>query len=196
MNKIVASGMVCGIDYGYANKQGEIFYICAMLCARKSGRADVLHLAIHQKIAVNISNDDVIEIVGEIQTKMLNGRTQTRVLVQEVREVTGQYNDVEIIGHICKEPYLRETPLTKRKITDFAVEIKNGKYRNRIYCIAWGMDAEYVYRALSVGDKVKVKGRLQSRDYEKLLDDGTTETRTAYEVSVQQIEEVWESEVK
>ena len=194
MNKIVASGMVCGIEYGYTNKQGEVFIVCAMLCARKSGRADVLHLAIPRKLASNISNDDVIEVVGEIQTRMFNGHAQTKVLVQEVREVTGQYNDVEIIGQICKEPYIRETPLTKRKITDFAVEIKNGKCRNRIYCIAWGKDAEYVYRALSVGDKVKVKGRLQSRDYEKLLDDGTTETRTAYEVSVQQIEEVWESE--
>ena len=37
---------------------------------------------------------------------------------------------------------------------------------------------------LKVGCKLHIKGRLQSRQYEKQLPDGTTQTRQVYEISV------------
>ena len=43
-------------------------------------------------------------------------------------------------------------------------------------------------------NKVKITGRVQSRNYEKKLADGTTETRTAYEVSISSLEIVNEEE--
>jgi hypothetical protein len=46
---------------------------------------------------------------------------------------------------------------------------------------------------LPVGTKVKCEGRIQSREYTKCLENGNTEVRTAYEVSVSKIEE-WEEE--
>ena len=41
-----------------------------------------------------------------------------------------------------------------------------------------------------MGDKVAVSGRIQSRTYQKVLPDGSTEERVAYEVSVSQLERV------
>ncbi len=41
---------------------------------------------------------------------------------------------------------------------------------------------------MEVGIEVKISGRIQSRKYEKQHEDGTTETRIAYEVSVANLE--------
>ena len=49
-------------------------------------------------------------------------------------------------------------------------------------CIAWGSLAARCGR-MSVGDRLRLEGRLQSRQYRKLVD-GEEVTRTAYEVSV------------
>ena len=41
-----------------------------------------------------------------------------------------------------------------------------------------------------VGTKVKLKGRMQSRDYWKKQSDGSYVRKTAYEVSVMEMEEI------
>ena len=41
---------------------------------------------------------------------------------------------------------------------------------------------------MEVGTAVKIIGRVQSRTYEKKFEDGTVETRIAYEVSVASLE--------
>ena len=41
---------------------------------------------------------------------------------------------------------------------------------------------------MEVGTEVKLVGRVQSRTYEKKFEDGTSETRIAYEVSVGSLE--------
>ena len=41
---------------------------------------------------------------------------------------------------------------------------------------------------MNVGEKIKIWGRIQSRLYEKKFEDGTSETRRAYEVSVSKME--------
>lgn len=53
-------------------------------------------------------------------------------------------------------------------------------------CIAWGRNARYVSE-LGVGEKVYLTGRIQSRQYQKKIDDETSETRTAFEISISQI---------
>ena len=50
----------------------------------------------------------------------------------------------------------------------------------RLY--AWGRNAQYAAR-FSVGDRISLTGRLQSREYQKLLENGEYMTRNAYEVS-------------
>ena len=51
-----------------------------------------------------------------------------------------------------------------------------------IPCIAWGRNAQFASR-FHVGDRVRVTGRLQSREYQKLLENGEYITRNAFEVS-------------
>lgn len=56
-----------------------------------------------------------------------------------------------------------------------------------IPCIAWGRNAVYS-GTLEVGDKIAVCGRIQSRQYKKKSEDGQVCVKTAYEVSILQME--------
>ena len=60
-----------------------------------------------------------------------------------------------------------------------------------IPCIAWGRNARFCEN-IEVGTEVKVVGRVQSRTYEKKHEDGTVETRVAYEVSIGSLEVIEE----
>ena len=95
-------------------------------------------------------------------------------------------NDIEIIGFLCKMPLFRTTPFG-REITDILVAV-NRAYGKSDYipCIVWGRNAKFA-NSLAVGDNIKIKGRLQSRNYQKKTDE-TVEERTAYEISVSKIE--------
>ena len=55
-----------------------------------------------------------------------------------------------------------------------------------IPCIAWGRNARFV-KNLSVGDRVAISGRIQSREYQKKLSETEVKTMTAYEVSVSKL---------
>ena len=65
----------------------------------------------------------------------------------------------------------------------------NRSYNKSDYipCISWGRNARFCGKR-SVGENVRVTGRMQSRKYEKKLPDGTAIEKVAYEVSVSQIE--------
>ena len=102
-------------------------------------------------------------------------------------------NEVVLIGYICKKPIYRQTPFG-REIADILLAV-NRAYNKSDYipCIAWGRNARFCQN-LEVGAQVKLVGRVQSRTYEKKHEDGTSETRVAYEVSVGSLEVIEEKE--
>ena len=92
-------------------------------------------------------------------------------------------NRVELIGALCKPPVYRSTPFG-REICDMMLAVNRafGK-SDYLPCIAWGRNAQYAAR-FHVGDRVRIGGRLQSREYQKLLENGEYMSRNAFEVSV------------
>ncbi len=77
-----------------------------------------------------------------------------------------------------------------REIADVLIAV-NRSYNKSDYipCIAWGRNAKYA-ETLKVGDNVVIRGRIQSRDYQKKISETEVETKTAYEVSVSRLEMV------
>ena len=102
-------------------------------------------------------------------------------------ETARDENLVLLTGTLCKAPVLRRTPLG-RDICDLMVAV-NRHYGRSDYlpCLVWGARAHAAAR-WRVGTVVSLTGRLQSRDYQKLLADGAAEDRTAFEISVMEIE--------
>lgn len=97
-------------------------------------------------------------------------------------------NLMDFTGFLCTTPHHRTTPLG-RDICDMIVAVKNSQGKSDyIPCIVWDKKSKYA-ASLKVGTKLKLTGRLQSRSYTKTFSDGTSEERTAYELSVGNISE-------
>ena len=105
----------------------------------------------------------------------------------EIAKKEEMTNEVVLIGFVCKKPIYRQTPFG-REIADLLLAV-NRAYNKSDYIptIAWGRNARFCQN-LEVGAQVKIIGRVQSRQYEKKHEDGTVETKTAYEVSVCSLE--------
>lgn len=99
-------------------------------------------------------------------------------------------NDIALVGELKYKPTYRETPRGKR-ISDIFVEVKNVLTGTSCYipCICWQENADEVAGWLP-GDKVKLLGRCQSREYLKQTE---KEIRTVYEISVSFIKRTGEA---
>lgn len=139
-------------------------------------------------------------ISGKIQT--LKDFDSGKVLVFVLADYVAlspkaeQQDDIAIVGELAYTPKHRETPRGKR-ITDIFVKVQNVLTAGTCYipCICWQEAADEV-AGWQQGDKVKLLGRYQSREYKKQIDidEQTVETRTAYEVSVSRIKRTGEAE--
>ena len=102
-------------------------------------------------------------------------------------------NEVSIDGRICKIDQLRTTSSGKNNLhfilANNIISSSNQKLNNYIPCVLWGRLA--IDNAdLQISDFVKLKGKLHSRIYKKIIDKDTDEIefRTAYELVVTEIE--------
>ena len=97
-------------------------------------------------------------------------------------------NDVVMSGYICKRPTIRTTPSGKQ-VTDLLVACNFGKDKTAyVPCVAWGKQARQCGK-YSIGTLVNMKGRIQSRKYTKMMDNGSIEDKVAYELSLSSIEQ-------
>lgn len=176
---------------------GEAFYLIMLGVFRKSGYEDRIRLILSERLMGGRSprEGELLAVDGQIRTynREVEGRSKLEVTVfvremgyrpEEGFEYT---NTIEIEGFICKDPVRRTSPLG-REICDLMIAV-NRLYNKSDYIpsIAWGRNAAYG-ESLRVGDKVRVEGRLQSRDYRKFTEEGYLVTKTAYEVSVTKLE--------
>ena len=197
MNKIVLAGLVTEEPIFSHEVHGEKFYRFYLSSSRQSGYCDVLMCTVPEIIKNGINEGNMVKVLGEIRTRRVHeddkSHLEITVFVKEVLSYEEDENNVELDGFICKEHTYRETPFG-RQITDLMVA-SNREYFKSDYipCIAWGRNAIRASE-FNVGTRVKVLGRLQSREYKKKIDDGTYEARTAYELSAYMIDVVEESE--
>ena len=198
MNKIVLAGLVTEEPTFSHEVHGEKFYRFYLSSSRQSGNCDVLMCTVPEIIKNGINEGNMVKVLGEIRTRNVHeddkSHLEVTVFVKEVLLYEKDENNVELDGFICKEPVYRETPFG-RQITDLIVASNRERNYKSDYipCIAWGRNAIRTSE-FNVGTRVKVSGRLQSREYNKRLGDETYEVRTAYELSAAMVDAVEESE--
>ncbi len=174
----------------------EGFYEFFVSVPRLSDQRDVIPVTAAERLLCDrqIKVGDNICIEGQFRSynKMVEGRSKLMltVFVKEFIDDdngTVNPNSVELTGYVCKDPIYRTTPLS-REICDLLIAVNRAFNKSDyIPCISWGRNARYC-RTLAVGTKLRVAGRIQSRNYVKKLSDELSETRTAYEISVGRIE--------
>ncbi len=187
---------------------GESFYIFNLEVPRLSGNSDIIPITISERLILEkeLEIGDKVAIEGQFRSYNSYENEKNRLILtvfakdikylsedDEANSNEKVTNEVTLIGFICKKPIYRQTPFG-REISDILLAV-NRAYNKSDYipAIAWGRNARFCQN-IEVGTKVKITGRVQSRNYEKKLADGRTETRTAYEVSISSLEIVNEEE--
>lgn len=173
---------------------GEGFYEFFVKVPRLSGQADILPITVSERLIEEstLRKGKTVCATGQFRSynKIENGKSRLMltVFIREVLKTppVKAPNSILLSGYICKPPVYRTTPFN-REIADVLIAV-NRAYNKSDYipCIAWGRNARFV-RNLSVGDRIAVSGRIQSREYQKKLSETETKTMTAYEVSVSKL---------
>lgn len=178
---------------------GESFYVMDVAAVRLSGKADVIPLTISERL-IDVDENYcgcIVDVIGQFRSynRSEEGRRNRLVLSVFVREIKfmeeatnyTKNNQIFLDGYICKAPIYRKTPLG-REIADLLLAV-NRPYGKSDYipCIAWGRNARYVSN-FEVGTRVRIWGRLQSREYVKQISETEYENRVAYEVSTSGLE--------
>ncbi|WP_368270906.1 single-stranded DNA-binding protein [Enterocloster lavalensis] len=193
-NKVSIIGeIVSGFTFSH-KVFGEGFYMVDVSVKRLSGQADIIPLMVSERL-IDVHENYIgctIEALGQFRSYNRHEGVRNRLLLSIfVREVHfmdeftdyTKTNQIFLDGYICKVPIYRKTPLG-REIADILLAV-NRPYGKSDYipCISWGRNARYA-SSLSVGTKVKIWGRIQSREYTKAISETECEERIAYEVSI------------
>ncbi|MCL2862257.1 MAG: single-stranded DNA-binding protein [Firmicutes bacterium] len=193
-NKVYLSGKVAS-DLTYSHElYGEGFYEFVLEVPRLSNHSDKIPITVSERLitGMNLELGTKVSLNGQFRSynKMVGERSKLMLTVFvrdfDSCEEADNPNSVEISGYICKMPIYRTTPFN-REICDILVAV-NRAYNKSDYipCIAWGRNARFV-KDIGVGQKITVYGRVQSREYTKKLSDTMSETRIAYELSINKI---------
>ena len=193
---------LCGVMaakpvYSHSSR-GQQFYTFPLEVLRLSGNCDTLNIIARpeQLAAVEAAERERICVIGQLRTfNNRHGEGAKLVITVFAREIyltdEDDCNLVQLTGTLCKAPNLRCTPMG-RDICDLMLAV-NRHYGRSDYlpCICWGVKAREA-EAWGVGTQLRLEGRIQSRRYIKLSEDGAVE-KTAFEVSVTDAEELAEA---
>ncbi len=189
-NRMVAAGRLENAPMLSHEVMHEPFYAGTLLIKRLSGAVDKIPVTIPGKL-LPPDEDPAGKLMlfqGQVRSynKVVDGAGRLMVTLFAQSISFGCDNDtlnrVELAGALCKPPVYRSTPFG-REICDMMLAVNRafGK-SDYIPCIAWGRNAQYASR-FQVGDRVRIGGRLQSREYQKLMENGEYMVRNAFEVS-------------
>ena len=214
-NYLTLVGKVTGEKEFSHEIYGERFYIFKLAIPRLSGNEDIIPITISERLIKENTLQEGKKLLVKGQFRSYNSyeneknRLILTVFAKDVMEVEEKEveeenemikkdtitNEVVLMGYICKKPIYRQTPFG-REISDILLAV-NRAYNKSDYipCIAWGRNARFCQN-LEVGSQVKVVGRVQSRTYEKKYEDGTSQMRVAYEVSIGSLEVIEEKVVE
>lgn len=197
-NYVRLCGVMAGSPAFSHLSRGQEFYVFPLEIRRLSGNADTVNVLVRRSQLFRLEAQEADKLCVEGQIRSYNNRRGTgaklviTVLAREL-SFSGEEdgNTVFLSGTLCKAPNLRTTPMG-RDICDLMLAVNRSYGRSDyIPCICWGLRAQEA-ALWDVGTRIRLTGRLQSRRYIKLTEQGAEE-KTAFEVSVTEAEEEEES---
>ena len=187
-NRITLRGSLLALPEFSHENHGRRFFRFTLEVPRLSGAVDRLPVVAEELLlnAMDLSGGVMLTVTGQVRTHNIRTDGVRHLLIfvfatTIIAEDGVPVNDVVIDGILCKEPIYRRTPLG-REICDIMLAVPRA-FRRADYlpCILWGRTAQEIARGYT-GSRVHIEGRLQSRTYTKLTENGPEE-RIAYEIS-------------
>ena len=202
-NQAVIAGEIIS-DFEFNHEVfGEGFYFVKLKVSRLSHSSDIIPLLVSERL-IDVKQSHIgqfLEARGQFRSHNKQESDKNRVVLflfaKEIEMIDSAENrnpnEIFLDGYICKEPVYRTTPLG-REIADVLLAV-NRAYGKSDYipCICWGRNARYAGN-LTVGSRTQLRGRIQSREYQKRIGEGKVVDKIAYEVSASQMEYIEEEE--
>lgn len=187
-NQITLRGSLSSLPEFSHENHGKRFFRFFLVVPRLSGAVDTLPVIAEESVldTLDLSAGEMLTITGQVRSHnvRLDGRRHLLIFVFAstlVCEDGEPINDVILEGSICREPTYRRTPLG-REICDVMLAVPRAFQRaDYLPCILWGRTAQDASQC-HTRDKIRILGRLQSRTYTKVTENGPEE-RVAYEIS-------------
>ena len=187
-NQITLRGSLLALPWLSHENHGKKFYRFTLEVPRLSGTVDLLPVVAEESIlnTMDLSGGEMLTVIGQVRSHNVRSDGVRRLLIfvfatSIICEDGEPINDVVIQGPLCKEPVYRRTPLG-REICDVMLAVPRVFSRaDYLPCILWGRTALEASNC-HMRDVIRIYGRLQSRIYTKVTEDGSEE-RTAYEIS-------------
>lgn len=187
-NQITLRGQLLSLPHFSHENHGKKFYRFTLEVPRLSGTVDLLPVVASEQLInqMDLSGGEMLTVQGQIRSHNVRGEGIRHLLIfvfasNLVCEDGEPINDCIITGPLCREPNYRHTPLG-REICDVMLAVpRHFRRADYLPCILWGRTAQEA-SLCHVRDVIQIQGRLQSRIYTKLTDNGPQE-RTAYEIS-------------
>jgi hypothetical protein len=191
-NSVSVSGSLKGLSISH-KIYGEAFYTFLLESGRLSEKTDLLPVTASERLLFRHPLYEGAEVCvkGQLRSynKLVDGKVRLylTIFAREIEDKSHIINEIQLTGYVCKPPVYRVTPFG-REITDMLIAV-NRAYNKSDYipCIVWGRNARFASE-FEVGDRISVFGRVQSREYEKVLESGEKTQRIAYEVSVSRLQ--------
>ena len=187
-NSIVLRGCLQALPQFSHENHGKRFYRFTLEVPRLSGAVDLLPVIVEEPVLFRLdpTAGDMLTVTGQIRSHNQRNEGSRHLMIfvfasDLVAEDGEPVNDVILEGPLCKDPVFRRTPLG-REICDAMLAVPRAFHRaDYLPCILWGRTAQEV-SACRTRDRIRICGRLQSREYTKLTPEGPVQ-RTAYEIS-------------
>jgi hypothetical protein len=187
-NIISLRGELAGLPELSHENHGRKFFRFTLEVPRLSGTVDCLPIIAEERLLnqTDLSGGQMLAITGQVRSHNVRIDGIRRLLIfvfalTITAEDGDPVNDVMLEGPLCREPTYRRTPLG-REICDVMLAVPRS-FRRADYlpCILWGRTAQEI-AGCHTREQIRVCGRLQSRNYTKLTENGP-EKRVAYEIS-------------
>ena len=187
-NHILLRGSLAALPQFSHENHGLRFFRFFLEVPRLSGTVDTLPVVAEEALlnSFDLSGGEMLTITGQVRSHTIraDGRRHLKIFVfarSIVCEDGEPLNEVILEGPVCREPNYRRTPLG-REICDVMLAVPRAfKRADYLPCILWGRTAQEASQC-HTRDRILICGRLQSRIYTKLTEEGSEE-RTAYEIS-------------
>lgn len=187
-NQITLRGSLLSLPRFSHENHGKKFFRFTLEVPRLSGTSDYLPVVAPENLVMDLvpESGEMITVRGQIRSHNVRSdgirHLMIFVFASSLEVEDGEpANECILEGPLCREPVYRRTPLG-REICDAMLAVPRAFHRaDYLPCILWGRTAQEASRC-HTRDRVRIFGRLQSRNYTKLTDEGPQE-RTAYEIS-------------
>jgi len=196
-NELLLCGEVMSAAEFSHENHGRIYDTFRLRVNRLSGTADEVDVIIPQSLRTLAAVGSTVTVTGSLRSYNNKNAPYNRLKLNVwantlIHTPCAEHcNQITLTGQICKPPVYRRTPYG-REITDVMLAVERAPYAmehrrsDYVPCITWGSVAR-MCADCAVRQVLTVSGRVQSRNYVKLVD-GVPCERIAYEVSVSRAE--------